>query len=68
MFDLVEGRTVLLQIAEGEYRPATIVKLWGTSPQSGVNLVVGWATSSTYGERLGQFITPQELVSLRAQA
>jgi hypothetical protein len=36
-FELIEGRTVLLQIAEGEYRPATVVKTWGPAT---ANLVV----------------------------
>lgn len=35
-----EGRSVVYQIAPGEYRPAQIVKAWGATASSAVNLVV----------------------------
>lgn len=35
-----EGRNVVYQIAEGEYRPAQIVKVWSTTGPKTCNLVV----------------------------
>lgn len=39
-FTPVEGRTVVLQIAWGEWRPAQIVKVFGPFAHNAVNLVV----------------------------
>jgi hypothetical protein len=35
-----EGRTVVFQIAEGQFRPAQIVRAWGQEHSSAVNLLV----------------------------
>lgn len=39
-FTPAEGRNVVFQIAEGEYRPAQIVRVWMTEGPKTCNLVV----------------------------
>lgn len=39
-FTPAEGRSVVYQLAEGEYRPAQIVKAWTTEALKTCNLVV----------------------------
>ena len=39
-FTPAEGRNVVYQIAEGEYRPAQIVKVWSVDGPKTCNLVV----------------------------
>lgn len=85
-FELVEGRIVLYCLADGEYRPAHVVKVWnsetanlqvfvdGTNdlrygvPAEAADRGIVWKTSIQRGEpgQVGRWITPMELVSVRA--
>lgn len=70
-FKPVEGRSVVYQIAEGEWRPAQIVQVFGSTNRA--NLVVFldgtndvrygydgsltyWATSRLLGTNVGEFL------------
>jgi hypothetical protein len=64
-FELVEGRTVLLQIADGEYRPAIVVKV--SSPET-ANLVVFLDGTNDADRLAGLYLRDYEPDALTAWA